>query len=95
MAKSGALGGLQQQGPYQKGLPLKAGEALSLSYWLFPDPSLPPREFRVRAGHWCSGARWPAATALSSMHVVQQARWTGVCRHLSSSYGHQPIYEYA
>lgn len=50
MAESCALGGLQQQGPYQKGLPLKAGEALSLSYWLFPDPSLPPREFRVRSG---------------------------------------------
>jgi len=40
--------GAQRQGPYQKGIPLKAGEALSLSYWLMPDPSLPPREFRVR-----------------------------------------------
>ncbi|KAK9837035.1 hypothetical protein WJX81_008506 [Elliptochloris bilobata] len=37
----------QRQGPYQAGLPLKAGEALSLSYWLMPDPSLPPREFQV------------------------------------------------
>ena len=51
MAEGCTLGGLQQVGPYQKGLPLKAGEALSLSYWLFPDPSLPPREFRVRSGH--------------------------------------------
>ncbi len=40
--------GSQRQGPYQAGLPLKAGDALSLNYWLLPDPSLPPREFRVR-----------------------------------------------